>query len=231
MLKKLQKVILPRQKVINRGLVGVQAALMIAWMIVVVMTINDPMLILSIEDAGELLGGLSLVLFCLTLLPGIITRLKIWPTVTLPVATLITPFRRNLGILMFLTAFVHMSLTTTLPFLALQLISIQSLMPLSLVQQLTTVFSAFPPPLRLFEQVAVMGWILLLPVWLTSNDFAQKKLGKWWKRVQRLTYVVIWFIMAHVALQGSFWTVVVGVVAVLEVTSWVKVLVFANQDK
>lgn len=223
MLKKLQKAILPRQKEINRGLVGVQVALIIAWMIVVVITINDPLFILSIGQAGKLLGSISLVLFCVTLLPGILTRLKVWTEVTLPMATLITPFRRNMGILMFLTAFVHMSLTTTLPFLSLQLISIQSLMPLSLGQQLTAVFSAFPPPLRLFEQVATIGWILLLPVWLTSNDFAQKKLGKWWKRVQRMTYVVIWFIMGHVALQGSLWTAVVGVIAVLEVGSWVKV--------
>lgn len=223
MLKKLQKMILPRQKVINRGLVGGQVMLLTAWLVVVMLTIQDPLFILLIGQMGKLLGLLSLVLFCLTLLPGILTRLKIWTEVTLPVATLITPFRRNLGILMFVSAFVHMSLSTTLPFVALQLVSIRSLLALTLGQKLTAIFSTFPPPLRLFEHLAIIGWMILLPVWLTSNDLAQKKLGKWWKRVQRLTYLAIWFIMGHVALQSSLWAVMVGVVAVLEVTSWVKV--------
>lgn len=223
MLKKLQQTILPRQKVINRGLVGVQAMLLISWMIVVVMTIQDPLFILSIGQVGKLLGSLSLVLFCVTLMPGILTRLKVWTEVSLPVATLITPFRRNLGILMFITAFVHMSLTTSLPFVALELSQLRTVLPLSWMGKIAYAISVLPPPLRLFEQVAIIGWILLLPVWLTSNNFAQKKLGKWWKRVQRLTYVAIWFIMGHVALQSSLWTVVVGAVAVLEVASWVKV--------
>lgn len=223
MLKKLQQTILPRQKVINRGLVGVQAMLLIAWVVVVMMTIQDPLFILSIGQVGKLLGSLSLVLFCVTLMPGILTRLKVWTEVSLPVATLITPFRRNLGILMFITAFVHMSLTTSLPFVALELSQLRTVLPLSWMGKIAYAISVLPPPLRLFEQVAIIGWILLLPVWLTSNNFAQKKLGKWWKRVQRLTYVAIWFIMGHVALQSSLWTVVVGAVAVLEVASWVKV--------
>lgn len=231
MLKKLQKAILRRQIMINRGLVGLQVILLTAWVVMVAMMIHDPLFILSVNQVGKLLGLLSLILFCITLLPGIFTRLKIWTEVTLLIATIITPLRRNLGILMFITAFVHMSLSLSLPFVALQLVSTPSLLSLTPGQKLTAILSAFPPPLRLFEQVAVIGWILLLPVWLTSNDLAQKKLGKWWKRLQRLTYVVIWFIMGHVALQGSIWTVVVGLVGVLEVASWVRVFVSANRDK
>lgn len=217
----LQKLILPKQKLINRLLLCAEIVLMLFWLAMVALTVQSPLILLRIGELGSNLGTVSLILFCLTLLPGIITRLQILPQLTLPIATMITPFRRHLGISMFLTAFVHMSLSSTLPHIALTLLTIRSVLPMTLDQKLPIILASLPPPFRLFEQVSIIGWLLLLPVWLTSNDFSQKRLGKWWKRVQRLTYLAIWFIMAHLALQGAGWALAVGVFAVLEITSWV----------
>jgi len=48
----------------------------------------------------------------------------------------------------------------------------------------------------------------------------QKKLGKWWKRLHRLTYLAMFGIFGHVALQTSKWAVVIGVFVLLEAISW-----------
>ncbi|HNS64862.1 MAG TPA: ferric reductase-like transmembrane domain-containing protein [Candidatus Woesebacteria bacterium] len=208
-LRLIQKLIIPRQKQINTGLLIFELFLLVIWCLAVFVALNYPQQVFVVLKISGKLGTASLLLFSLTLLPGIIMRLKVIPKITLPIATLITPFRRHLGILMFITAFVHMSFSSTLPYLALQLISTGKVV--------------LPPPFRLFEQIGLIGWMLLLPVWLTSNDFSMKKLGKWWKRLQRLTYLALWLIFAHVAMQSQPVAVLLLVVGLLEMYSWVLV--------
>jgi sulfoxide reductase heme-binding subunit YedZ len=208
-LQVVQKVIIPRQKQINTGLLIFEIILLLIWCLAVFVAFRNPQQIFVVLKISGKLGTASLLLFSLTLLPGIIMRLKLVPKLTLPIATLITPFRRHIGILMFITAFVHMSFSSTLPYIALQLISTGKVV--------------LPPPFRLFEQIGLIGWMLLLPVWLTSNDFSMKKLGKWWKRLQRLTYLALWLIFIHVALQKELLALFLLVVGLLEIYSWVSV--------
>jgi len=205
----LQKLLLSRQRLINTGLFILEIILLLAWILALYTGLNNPKQVFVVLELGGKLGTFSMILFVVTLLPGIIMRLKVIPKITLPIATLITPFRRHLGILMFITAFVHMSFSSTLPYIALQLISTGKVV--------------LPPPFRLFEQIGLIGWMLLLPVWLTSNDFSMKKLGKWWKRLQRLTYLALWLIFAHVAMQSQPVAVLLLVVGLLEMYSWVLV--------
>ena len=146
MLKKLQKIILPKQREINRGLQLVQGGLVFVWAMVWWQVLQWPTKVLEFSQLGKLLGVLSLVLFCVTLLPGIFTRLQVWKTVTSPVATLIAPFRRNLGILMFISAFVHMSLSSTLPYVALELSQLRTFLPLSWSGRIAYVIGVLPPP-------------------------------------------------------------------------------------
>ena len=205
----LQKELIPRKRQINSGLFILEILLLLIWGLALFTALNNPQQVFVVLKIGPKLGTTALLLFCLTLLPGIIMRLKMVPKFSLPIATLITPFRRHLGILMFITAFVHMSFSSTLPYIAIQLISTGKVV--------------LPPPFRLFEQIALIGWLLLLPVWLTSNDFSMKKLGKWWKRLQRFSYIALWLIFIHVALQTESLALIVLVVGLLEVCSWVVV--------
>lgn len=205
----LQKLLLSRQRLINTGLFILEIILLLAWILALYTGLNNPKQVFVVLELGGKLGTFSMILFVVTLFPGIIMRLKVIPKITLPIATLITPFRRHLGILMFITAFVHMSFSSTLPYLALQLISTGKVV--------------LPPPFRLFEQIGLIGWMLLLPVWLTSNDFSMKKLGKWWKRLQRLTYLALWLIFIHVALQKESLALILVLVGLLEIYSWVSV--------
>lgn len=201
-----QKQLLPRQRQINLGFFILELILVVVWLLALLVTIISPRQIFVLLELGSKLGTVSLILFTLTMIPGIVKRLVLLPKLTLPIATLITPFRRHLGILMFLTAFVHMSFSSTLPYIALQLLSTGTVV--------------FPPPLRLFEQVGVIAWMLLMPVWLTSNDLAMKKLGKKWKLLQRFTYVALWLIFVHVAMQTDKKAIILFVIGLLEVISW-----------
>ncbi len=203
-----QKQLIPRQRQINTGLFIIEIFLVLIWLLALLTAILSPQQVFVVLNIGRKLGTTALLLFCLTLLPGILKRLKIVPLVTLPIATLITPFRRHLGILMFTTAFVHMSFSSTLPYIAIQLVSTGTVV--------------FPTPFRLFEQVALIAWLLLLPVWLTSNDLSMKKLGKSWKVLQRLTYVALWLIFAHVAMQSKPAALLLLVVGLLEIYSWLR---------
>ncbi len=210
MLQKLQKIILPRQKVIVQVLFGLEVVLLAGWLVAAVLVSSQPQLVMPVVVRwGGRLGVIAALLFVTTLLPGIIMRLRSYAQALLPVATLITPFRRHLGILMFLTAFVHMSFTTTLPYVAF------------------SGWRALPPPMTVIHLAGSVAWLLLLPIWLTSNDLSMKRLGKNWKRLQRFTYVAIWFVFGHLVLVGSPLAWLVIAVAGLEVVSWLKVGVAA----
>jgi DMSO/TMAO reductase YedYZ heme-binding membrane subunit len=45
---------------------------------------------------------------------------------------------------------------------------------------------------------------LALPVLATANTPAQRKLGKYWKRLQRMTYVIWFFVVLHLLLLDGF---------------------------
>jgi len=53
----------------------------------------------------------------------------------------------------------------------------------------------------------VAGFLIILlaiPVLITANTQMQRKLGKYWKRVQRMTYVIWAMIIVHLALLDAF---------------------------
>jgi sulfoxide reductase heme-binding subunit YedZ len=46
--------------------------------------------------------------------------------------------------------------------------------------------------------------LLALPLLATANTPAQRKLGKWWKRLQRMTYVIWGMVLVHLLLLDGF---------------------------
>lgn len=222
-LLQIQKTLLPYQRSINRGLLIAAISLAVFWILAGISVFFIPKQTLLLMQISGKLGTISLFLFVLTLFPGIITRLHLNQRSLTIIATLLTPYRRQLGILMFITALLHMSFSTTLPKIAFELIPVGNLSDLSFVEKFQLASKAFPPSLRLFEQVGMVAWVILLPVWLTSNDFSQKFLGRKWKSLQRLTYLALWFIFSHVAMQSQPVAVLLLLVGLLEIYSWVLV--------
>jgi DMSO/TMAO reductase YedYZ heme-binding membrane subunit len=149
-------------------------------------------------EIGSKFGTLAVILYTATLIPGILKRLQVLPQF----ASVGRLYRRQVGITMFLSALVHYSFTTMFPFV------IGGQMPVFDVAKTAGFFSL----------------LTLLLLFVTSNDLAERGLGKIWIWLQRLTYVALILIFIHVAFMEVKWAVVLGVTAFFEILSWVVFL-------
>jgi DMSO/TMAO reductase YedYZ heme-binding membrane subunit len=55
-----------------------------------------------------------------------------------------------------------------------------------------------------FELMGFMMVMLVIPLLITSNHWAQRKLGRYWKQLQRLTYVIWGLLAAHLTILEGF---------------------------
>ena len=149
-------------------------------------------------DLGVWYGRAALFMLSLTVLPGMLGRFRI----KIPISYVITRYRRQFGITVFLLAFSHYSL-------------------INLAPQLSGIFPLMLWPGLLFMQLGLVALILLFLMFITSNSWSVIKMKDWWKRLHRIVYVILWLVLFHVFLQNktSFWTIWIGAVAVLEVVS------------
>ena len=68
---------------------------------------------------------------------------------------------------------------------------------------ITTEFAGGPIGRLTGHSFLIAGLLILLialPLLATANTPAQRKLGKWWKRIQRMTYVIWGFVLLHLFL-------------------------------
>lgn len=160
---------------------------------------TDLKLYVLVAKQANRVGQVSLYLFLFTLIPGILKRLKILPLFSASIVL----FRRHLGILIYSFALLHSMYLSAIPMLMTQGFNYKSL--------------------STHEVYGSLAVLILFPVWLTSNDFSQKKLGKFWKTIQRLTYIAIIFIFLHVATVNQKAMAATIIIFVLESVSWIKV--------
>jgi DMSO/TMAO reductase YedYZ heme-binding membrane subunit len=145
-------------------------------------------------------GEMGILVYILTTIPGITKRFHIRS----PLIQILMMFRRYLGILMFTLITIHFMI----------------LRGVGLFFQ-GTKLSHF----LVFEIVGLTAYILLLSLFLTSNDWSIKRLGIWWDRLHQLTYIVVWLIFLHVALQRfDIWALLIGVTAIAQASSHVYVI-------
>lgn len=142
-------------------------------------------------------GELAIFLFIVVTLPGILGRFGIKH----PLITIGIMFRRHLGISTFLLALTHAAIIYFFP----QMVSGGSLLAFSR--------STF----QIFGFIALVSFTLLAS---TSNDFSVRILGKNWKRLHKLVYLIFWFIFLHVGLQNNMkYMLLIGGAGILEVLS------------
>lgn len=140
-------------------------------------------------------GKTALIFYLLTIIPGITRRFGLTSKIIIP----LTLFRRQFGVLMYLLTLTHYSLMRGI--LLLQGIK--------------------PFPLPWFEVAGFLAFVLLTPMFLTSNDQSVRKLGKNWKKIHSLTYLIIWLIFLHLALQRlSLWSILAFTGLFLQILSF-----------
>jgi sulfoxide reductase heme-binding subunit YedZ len=159
----------------------------------------------AVAKISNKFGTIALFLFLGTLLPGILQRFKVFPLF----AASIVLFRRQMGILMFLIASLHSMYISTIPAVVSGNVGLE-----------------FFPENGLAGMITL---IILFPVWLTSNDISMRKLGTFWKTLQRLTYFALISIFLHVAWVETSAAVLTVTVILLEFSSWIKVWFFKTE--
>lgn len=153
---------------------------------------------LLIYELGKNLGRTAIILLGIVVLPGILGRFR----VEIRLTRIITLFRRQLGITIFLLAFAHYSFVKSLS---------------SFVAGTIPIFN-----LALFELFGLLALTILFFMFLTSNNLSQKKLGVWWKRLHRFVYVALWLLVLHTGFQRiSIFSLYIFAFASLEVISWI----------
>lgn len=173
-------------------------AITIFWIFATYVNLNHGTLEDLIYKTGLSFGKIAILLLGIIVLPGILGRLKI----EIKLTRIITLFRRQLGITAFLIAFTHFTIVRGTLYLT-GLNPLKTSTPLFVLMGTGTLF-------------------ILFFMFLTSNNLSQKKLGKWWKKLHRLIYIVLWLLVLHTGLQKiSIWSVYIFIFASLEVISWI----------
>lgn len=150
----------------------------------------------SAHELGELFAKASLFLLVAVLIPGITKRLQ----KGIQYSRYLMPYRRHIGILMFLTAFAHGWLSNLL------------------FRVLRGTLTVVPDTYIIFGSLAMM---LAFPLFLTSNNYSVRKLGRNWAKLHKLVYVVLILVLVHITLQGEGLALIAGATLVAEGASYI----------
>lgn len=144
-------------------------------------------------QVSNLFGEIAVLLYILSLVPGIVLRLGI----THPIFSVIRVYRRHIGISMYLFAASHM---------------VMKRFPTMVID-----FSNMPTS-ELMGTIALSVFMLLF---VTSNNLSQKLLGVSWAYLQRLTYVGMFFVLLHLSINYlSKWGILMWLVVIAELVSF-----------
>lgn len=201
-MKSIQMFVVKNKELIKRLFHWLWYALVASIAFGIVFSLRSPDKIFLLYEPGKKLGAAALSFYLVGLLPGILKRTK-WLT---PIQVSLMLFRRHFGVTMFLAGIGHSLYTTLLRVL---------IVGAPLVQQIEYTFG-------------LLALLVTFPLWLTSNDTSQKYLGKKWKWLHRLTYLILLLLFGHVALQQKRWAYLVGFVLLLELYSWIRVWLRPN---
>lgn len=138
---------------------------------------------------GVLTGRISIILYILTLVPGICRRFGIKHKGV----SLLTLYRRKIGIAMYIFAVLH-----------------------------ALAFVSFTLKIPTFKVFGLLAFIILLPLFVTSNTLSIQKLKHNWKKIHQLTYPALGLIFLHtVLIRTSFYSITAFLTLILLVASFV----------
>lgn len=103
------------------------------------------------------------------------------------IAKTLMPLRKELGILMGILAIVHGA-----GYIAID--------PAMLGTREFWITNGYPTPYAF----GYFGFLLIIPLLLTSNIWAMKKLGKYWKLLHKLVYIIVILVVIHVVMIKYF---------------------------
>ena len=127
---------------------------------------------------GAFAGRLSIYLLWIIAIPGILKRFKVKGNLR-NIQIVLMNNRRQLGILMFVLATMHYFW----------------------VRLFLYITNGFPTTLPLYQTFGLLAFNLSILLLVTSNNFAVKKMKRWWQILHYLAYPIMLLLILHVTLQ------------------------------
>lgn len=150
---------------------------------------------------GRQFGEWAIRFLWITMLPGILKRFGVTGYLQ-NIQIILMRSRRRLGDITFMLALNHFLLVQGFSYLRHG------------IPKLTSI--------PLFEYMGIIGLSLLLPLFVTSNNYSVRTLKIYWQKIHNLVYVAIWFIALHTLLNGKTLQGIITVgVALLQILSWI----------
>lgn len=141
----------------------------------------------NLKLAGAFSGKFSIWVFWVIAIPGIFQRFRVKNKLQ-KIQLFLMKYRRYLGIAMFNFAFIHFMWMRGFDMIRL----------------------GIPSNIPLYQLFGSLALILITPLFLTSNNFSVKKLGKYWKTLHTLVYPVMFLLVLHTTLQGRDYALIYG---------------------
>ncbi len=155
----------------------------------------------NLIELGQEFGEWSIRLLWIVALPGILKRFGakgLFQTIQI----ILMRSRRRLGDIMFMLALNHFMMVQGFFYLRYGLPNLTSI--------------------PVFQYMGIIGLTLLLPLFLTSNNYSVRSLKQYWQKIHNLIYLAIWFIAAHTLLNGQILEGSITVaIAILQIASWI----------
>jgi len=134
----------------------------------------------NFEIYGALAGKLAIITLWIIAIPGILKRFKV-KNILKNIQIVLMLNRRQLGILMFVLVLIHALWSRGFGY----------------------ILKGPPTSIPTFQLFGTFAYLLSIPLVLTSNDFAVKKLKKWWQRLHYASYLIMFLLIFHTSTQGS----------------------------
>jgi methionine sulfoxide reductase heme-binding subunit len=150
---------------------------------------------------GAFAGKFAIYIFWLIAIPGILKRFGVKNSLR-NIQIVLMNNRRKLGILMFILVLIHYFWSRAFGY----------------------ILYGPPEQIILFEFIGFISMILLIPLVITSNNWAVKKMKKWWYVLHSLSYIVMILAVFHTSMQGREYLFYYGVptiiILVIQTVSW-----------
>jgi DMSO/TMAO reductase YedYZ heme-binding membrane subunit len=146
---------------------------------ILVLTVSFLFISKDFSLAGAFLGKFAIYIFWIIALIGVIKRFKVKGLLN-KINLVLLPNRRQLGILMFFQVLTHYFW----------------------LKGFDIILYGMPNFIPTFQIFGMTALLLLLPLFLTSNDWSQKRLGKYWQTLHYLVYPIMFLLVLHTSMQG-----------------------------
>lgn len=148
--------------------------------ILTILLVSFAFLPTNLVSISSVFGRFAIYTFWIIAIPGILLRFKV-KGILRSLQIVLMSVRRQLGILMLVLVLVHYLWSRGFAYVKF----------------------GIPATMPTFQIAGFIAFLMLIPLAITSNNFFQKRMKKWWQILHYLSYPIMVLLIFHTALQPS----------------------------